>query len=77
MTYPHKMPVAMQAATIRAAVVLGPTQGFARAPLWMAVGRVRPADDLAALHEDADALDDLFRRCPVDQWPAAAQAGMA
>lgn len=77
MNYPHKMPIDMQRATQKAAVVLGPTEGYARAPYWLAIGRTRPADDIEALHADADALQEMFAKCPTNQIGACAQAGMA
>ena len=72
--YPQQMPVAVQQATRRAAVVVGPMYGYARAPFWLSAGPERSADDLAQLHADKAAIDDMFSRCPVSQWCVAAQA---
>ena len=77
MIKPHLMSLSMQMATAKAAVVLGATEGFARGPLWLCIGRTRSAADLDQLHRDADELETLFSKCPLLQRGAAAQAGMA
>ena len=77
MTYPHQMPASVQAASIRSVASVGATHGQARGPLHLCYGPVRPMSDIAAIERDADALDQLFLRCPVRQWGAAAQAGMS
>lgn len=77
MIYPHQMPESIQQASSKAAVVLGPTQGYARAPFWLAIARPRAAEDIEGLSADADAIQDIFDNCPISQWGAAAQASMA
>jgi hypothetical protein len=70
------MPLSFQEATAKAVVVLGPTQGYARAPYWLAVGPTRSADDLDLLKADADAIARLFEVAPC-HWNVAAQATMS
>ena len=62
---------------IESAVSVGPYRGVARAPFWLAHGPERSADDLPALHRDADALQALFWAAPTRQWGAVAQAAMS
>ena len=74
--YPQMMPIGMQAKTLKAGVVMGPTHAFARAPLHLAFEAIRSADDIEALHRDADAIHQIFDTCPAHQIFCAAQAAM-